>query len=201
MRVTTRRQSHNHFTGLRIRVRAIDQHHVLQNRYGGLVNLWTFVVQLDFPILELEVHDGKRLVYLDSASSSQKPRAVLDAMDHYYETTHANVHRGVYAIAEEATAAYEGARARVARFIGAPSPREVVFTKNVTEAINLVAYAWGRANLRDGRRRAAHRDGAPRQPRPVADAAGGAGHRAALHPDGRRLHARPRPTSTGSSTA
>ena len=71
-------------------------------------------------------------------------------MDHYYETTHANVHRGVYAIAEEATAAYEDARGKVARFIGAPSEPEVVFTKNVTEAINLVAYTWGRANLRAG---------------------------------------------------
>ena len=107
-------------------------------------------IKKDFPILEIEVHDGKRLVYLDSASSSQKPRVVLDAMEHYYETTHANVHRGVYSIAEEATALYEGARARVMRFIGARSPREVVFTKNVTEAINLVAYAWGRANLREG---------------------------------------------------
>jgi cysteine desulfurase/selenocysteine lyase len=107
-------------------------------------------IKKDFPILEVEVHDGKRLVYLDSASSSQKPRVVLDAMEHYYETTHANVHRGVYSIAEEATALYEGARARVVRFIGARSPREVVFTKNVTEAINLVAYAWGRANLHEG---------------------------------------------------
>jgi cysteine desulfurase/selenocysteine lyase len=107
-------------------------------------------IKKDFPILEIEVHDGKRLVYLDSASSSQKPRVVLDAMEHYYETTHANVHRGVYSIAEEATALYEGARARVVRFIGARSPREVVFTKNVTEAINLVAYAWGRANLHEG---------------------------------------------------
>jgi len=107
-------------------------------------------IKKDFPILEIEVHDGKRLVYLDSASSSQKPRVVLDAMEHYYETTHANVHRGVYSIAEEATALYEGARARVMRFIGARSPREVVFTKNVTEAINLVAYAWGRANLHEG---------------------------------------------------
>jgi len=107
-------------------------------------------IKKDFPILEIEVHDGKRLVYLDSASSSQKPRVVLDAMERYYETTHANVHRGVYSIAEEATALYEGARARVVRFIGGRSPREVVFTKNVTEAINLVAYAWGRANLREG---------------------------------------------------
>jgi cysteine desulfurase/selenocysteine lyase len=106
-------------------------------------------IKKDFPILDIEVH-GKRLVYLDSASSSQKPRAVLDAMDRYYETTHANVHRGVYAIAEEATRRYEEARAKTARFIGAPSASQIVFTKNVTEAINLVAYSWGRANLTEG---------------------------------------------------
>jgi cysteine desulfurase/selenocysteine lyase len=106
-------------------------------------------VQADFPILKRQVH-GRRLVYLDSASSSQKPIAVLDAMDHLYRESYANVHRGVYQIAEEATAAYEGARARVARFLGASSPSEIVFTHNVTEAINLVAYSWGRANLRAG---------------------------------------------------
>ena len=109
-------------------------------------------VQKDFPILERQVN-GKRLVYLDSASSSQKPAVVLDAMQHYYETTHANVHRGVYTIAEEATRLYEEARTKAARFIGAPSARSVVFTKNVTEAMNLVAYSWGRANLPRGRRR------------------------------------------------
>ncbi|HLH99614.1 MAG TPA: SufS family cysteine desulfurase [Acidimicrobiales bacterium] len=106
-------------------------------------------IKKDFPVLDVEVH-GKRLVYLDSAASSQKPRPVLDAMEHYYETTHANVHRGVYAIAEEATRLYEEARSKVAAFINAPSPAQVVFTKNVTEAINLVAYAWGRANLAAG---------------------------------------------------
>jgi cysteine desulfurase/selenocysteine lyase len=103
----------------------------------------------DFPIFDRTVA-GKPLVYLDSASSSQRPRAVLDAMDHYYETTHANVHRGVYSIAEEADALFEGARAKVARFIGAPSAKEVLFTKNVTEALNLVAGSWGRANLGPG---------------------------------------------------
>jgi cysteine desulfurase/selenocysteine lyase len=102
-------------------------------------------VKKDFPIL-----DRPDLVYLDSAASSQKPRAVLDAMQHYYETTHANVHRGVYAIAEEATRLYEEARTKTARFIGAPSSREVLFTKNVTEGLNLVAQSWGRANLRAG---------------------------------------------------
>ena len=106
-------------------------------------------VKADFPILDRLVH-GRRLVYLDSASSSQKPTPVLEAMTTYYETTHANVHRGVYTIAEEATARYEGVRTKVARFIGAQHDREVVFAKNVTEAINLVANAWGRANLRAG---------------------------------------------------
>ena len=103
----------------------------------------------DFPILDREVHGG-RLVYLDSANTSQKPQSVLDAMSTYYEHSNANVHRGTYLIAEEATAALEGARAKVAHFIGAPASREVVFTKNATEALNLVAKAWGRANLRAG---------------------------------------------------
>jgi len=106
-------------------------------------------IKKDFPILEREVHGG-RLVYLDSANTSQKPRAVLDAMAQYYEQSNANVHRGTYLIAEEATAALEGGRAKVARFIGAGAAREVVFTKNATEALNLVAKAWGRANLRAG---------------------------------------------------
>ena len=106
-------------------------------------------IRKKFPILERKVN-GHRLVYLDSASSSQKPASVIEAMSHYYETTHANVHRGVYATAEEATRLYEQARAKVARFIGAPSASGVVFTKNVTEAINLVAHTWGRANLKAG---------------------------------------------------
>ena len=92
-----------------------------------------------------------RITYLDSAASSQRPTAVLDAMRDYDETTHANVHRGVYAIAEEATRRFEAARVNVGRFIGAPAPgREVVFTKNATEALNLVAHSWGRANLGPG---------------------------------------------------
>jgi cysteine desulfurase/selenocysteine lyase len=106
-------------------------------------------IKADFPILRREV-DGKRLVYLDSASSSQKPTAVLEAMDAQYRNYYANIHRGVYTIAEESTAAYEAARAKVARFLGAAAASEVVFTKNITEAINLFAYSWGRANLRDG---------------------------------------------------
>ena len=107
-------------------------------------------VRKDFPIFEHHATLGKPFVYLDSASSSQKPRAVIDAMSEYYETTHANVHRGVYAIAQEADARFEAARRRIARFINAPSESEVLFTKNVTEAINLAAYSWGRANLREG---------------------------------------------------
>jgi len=103
-------------------------------------------VRKDFPIFD--AHPG--LHYLDSAASSQKPRAVIDAMTDYYETTHANVHRGVYAIAQEADARYEAARRRIARFIGAPHEHEVLFSKNVTESINLVAGSWGRANLREG---------------------------------------------------
>jgi cysteine desulfurase/selenocysteine lyase len=106
-------------------------------------------IKKDFPILDREVR-GQRLVYLDSANTSQKPRAVLDAMATYYERSNANVHRGTYLIAEEATAALEGARAKVGRFIGARSEREVVFTKNATEALNLVTKAWGRAHLRAG---------------------------------------------------
>jgi cysteine desulfurase/selenocysteine lyase len=106
-------------------------------------------IKKDFPILDREVRGG-RLVYLDSANTSQKPRPVLDAMATYYERSNANVHRGTYLIAEEATAALEGARAKVGRFIGARSEREIVFTKNATEALNLVTKAWGRAHLRAG---------------------------------------------------
>jgi cysteine desulfurase/selenocysteine lyase len=106
-------------------------------------------IKKDFPILDREVHGG-RLVYLDSANTSQKPQVVIDAMADYYERYNANVHRGTYLIAEEATAGLEGARAKVARFIGARSAKEVVFTKNATEALNLVAKGWARANLRAG---------------------------------------------------
>ena len=106
-------------------------------------------IKRDSPIFEREVN-GKRLVYLDSASSSQKPQSVLDAMDEHYRDHYANIHRGVYTIAEESTASYEEARRKVARLINAADPSEVVFTKNITEAINLVAYSWGRANLSEG---------------------------------------------------
>jgi cysteine desulfurase/selenocysteine lyase len=108
------------------------------------------LVRKDFPLLTRTVHE-RPIVYLDSASSSLQPRSVLAAIDRYYETTHANVHRGVYATAEEATALYEGARRKVGAFIGAPDPKhEIVFTKNATEALNLVANSWGRANLKAG---------------------------------------------------
>jgi cysteine desulfurase/selenocysteine lyase len=102
----------------------------------------------DFPILDREIR-GKPLVYLDSANTSQKPRQVLDAMTDYYQRHNANVHRAVHTLSEEATQLFEQARGRVARFVGA-SERATVFTKNASEAINLVAYAWGLRNLRDG---------------------------------------------------
>jgi cysteine desulfurase/selenocysteine lyase len=102
-------------------------------------------LRADFPLLSrAHAANGSRLVYLDSAASAQRPQRVLDAMDDYYTTTHANVHRGVYAIAEEATRRFEAGRAALGRFIGAPSPhQEIVFTKNGTEAINLVAHSFG----------------------------------------------------------
>jgi cysteine desulfurase/selenocysteine lyase len=104
----------------------------------------------DFPLLAREVN-GHPITYLDSAASAQRPVQVLDAMREYDETTHANVHRGVYAIAEEATRRFEAARRSVGHFIGAPdAAREVVFTKNATEGLNLVAHTWGRTHLHDG---------------------------------------------------
>ncbi|HKY15638.1 MAG TPA: SufS family cysteine desulfurase [Microthrixaceae bacterium] len=103
-------------------------------------------VKADFPLLA----SRGDLTYLDSAASAQKPRVVIDTMSEFYETTYANVARGVYGIAEEATNRVEAARAKVARFIGAPSADEIVFTKNATEGLNLVAQSWGRANLRPG---------------------------------------------------
>jgi cysteine desulfurase/selenocysteine lyase len=106
-------------------------------------------LRADFPILAQEIH-GKPLAYLDSAVSSQKPRQVLDAIRDFYETSYGNVHRGVYTLSERSTAAYEGARRKVAAFVNAPAAREIVFTRNATEALNLVAYAWGLATLRPG---------------------------------------------------
>ncbi|MBI4277300.1 MAG: cysteine desulfurase [Armatimonadetes bacterium] len=106
-------------------------------------------VRDEFPLLGQSAH-GKPIVYLDSAATSQKPREVIDALVRYYEEYNANVHRGIYAIAEKATLAYEEARGKVAGFINARRPEEVVFTRGTTEAINLVAYAWGLHSLRAG---------------------------------------------------
>ena len=106
-------------------------------------------VRADFPILSREVH-GRPLVYLDSAASSQQPRAVLNATEHYATTSHANVHRGVHTLSQEATAAFEAARETVRRFINARSTREIIFTRGTTEAINLVARSWGGAQLGAG---------------------------------------------------
>ncbi|MEJ5241088.1 MAG: cysteine desulfurase [Anaerolineales bacterium] len=109
-------------------------------------------VRQDFPVLAREVRPGVPLIYLDSTATSQKPRQVIEAMDRFYRFSNANIHRGVHTLAEEATALYEEARAKIARFIHAPSPRQLIYTRNTTEAINLVAYAWGRAFLRPGDR-------------------------------------------------
>lgn len=106
-------------------------------------------IREDFPLLERTI-GGKRLVYLDSASTSQKPRVVLDALQAYYRDYNANVHRGIYRIAEEATARYEGAREKLAAFLGAPRAEEIIFTRGTTEAINLVAATWGRTNIGAG---------------------------------------------------
>jgi cysteine desulfurase / selenocysteine lyase len=103
----------------------------------------------DFPILSRQVH-GKPLVYLDNAATSQKPRQVIQALVDYYEGYNANIHRGVHALAEQATEAYESARGKVVRFIGADSPDTILFTRNTTEAINLVAYTWGRQQIGPG---------------------------------------------------
>ena len=104
----------------------------------------------DFPILAKPTSRGKRLVYLDSAATSQKPRAVIDALVDYYTTYNANIHRGVYELAERATDAFEGARAKVARFINARESAEIIWTRNATEAINLVSFSWGLENLKPG---------------------------------------------------
>ena len=103
-------------------------------------------IRKDFPILERQVRGGRTLVYLDSANTSQKPRQVIDAISGFYERHNANIHRATHELGEEATAAYEGARVKLASFVGARSASEIVFTKNVSEAINLVAYALGNAS-------------------------------------------------------
>jgi len=108
-------------------------------------------IRADFPVLSRLVH-GKRLVYLDNAATSQKPRQVIEAMTRVYEEHNANIHRGVYELSERTTAAFEGAREKVARFINAPAAREVIFCRNATEGVNLVMNAWARDNVRAGDR-------------------------------------------------
>ena len=107
------------------------------------------VVRKDFPILETRMR-GKRLVYLDSANTSQKPRQVIERIVEFYEHENANIHRAVYELAERSTAAYEGARSKCANFIGAASPRSIVFTRGTTESINLVRYSWARSSVKEG---------------------------------------------------
>ncbi len=110
----------------------------------------TEMLRAEFPILSREVRAGVRLVYLDNAATSQKPRRVIEALSRYYEHSNSNIHRGIHTLAEEATAAYEAARDKVAAFIGIESAREIIFTRNTTEAINLVAHSWARTNLDRG---------------------------------------------------
>ena len=107
-------------------------------------------VRADFPILATEVYPGVPLVYLDSAASSQKPATVIEAMDYYYRHYNANVHRGVHRLSELATESYEAARSKVATFIGASGPEQIIFVGNATEGFNLVAQSWGRSNLGPG---------------------------------------------------
>ncbi len=107
-------------------------------------------IRADFPILSRQVKPGVEVVYLDSTATTQKPVQVIKAMDEYYRNSNANIHRGIHVLAEEATAMYEEARGKIAKFINAPSPRQIIFTRNTTESINLVAQTWGRENLKDG---------------------------------------------------
>ncbi|MCL4561725.1 MAG: cysteine desulfurase [Chloroflexi bacterium] len=117
---------------------------------SSLTSLDVERVREDFPILQREIRPGVPLVYLDSAATSQKPASVIESIDSYYARTNANIHRGIHTLAEEATAGYEAARAKVAKFIGISNARQVIFTRNATESINLVAQTWGRANLHSG---------------------------------------------------
>ncbi|MEO7841676.1 MAG: cysteine desulfurase [Anaerolineales bacterium] len=107
-------------------------------------------IRSEFPILQRETQPGVQLIYLDSTATSQKPLAVLNAMDDYYRCSNANIHRGVHTLAEEATTLYEQAREKISKFINAPSARQIIYTRNTTESINLVAYTWARANLKAG---------------------------------------------------
>ncbi|MGE5777367.1 MAG: aminotransferase class V-fold PLP-dependent enzyme [Chloroflexota bacterium] len=107
-------------------------------------------IRKDFPVFQRETKPGVPLVYLDSTATSQKPLAVIEAMNDFYRRSNANIHRGVHTLAEEATTLYEDARVKIARFINAPSAHQIIYTRNTTESINLVAYSWGRANLKAG---------------------------------------------------
>ena len=118
---------------------------------SSLTQFDVLALRREFPILQQEVN-GHRLAFLDSAASSQKPRQVIECLEEFYRRYNANVHRGVYKLSEEATFAFERARGKVARFIGAASQREIIFTRNTTEAINLVAQSWGGSQLRPGDR-------------------------------------------------
>ena len=130
----------------------------------------------DFPALALKVY-GKPLVYLDNAASAQKPNAVLERMTEAYKSEYANVHRGLHYLANAATEAYEGGRAKVAKFLNAARTEEIVFTRNATEAINLVASSWGEPNIGRGRRDRALDHGAPFQHRALAFPQGTTGRR------------------------
>ncbi|MBI4313840.1 MAG: aminotransferase class V-fold PLP-dependent enzyme, partial [Candidatus Omnitrophica bacterium] len=106
-------------------------------------------IRQDFPILRRTVH-GKPLIYLDNAATSHKPESVVEAIADYYRRSNSNIHRGIHALSEEATAAYEGVRAQAAEFINAPGPETIVFTRNATEAVNVVAQGWGRKFVKPG---------------------------------------------------
>jgi Aminotransferase class-V len=153
-------------------------------------------LRADFPIFEQRFH-AKRLAYLDSAVSAQKPRQVLDAQREFYETSYTNVHRGVYLLAERATERFEGAREKVRAFINAASTREIVFTRSATEALNLVAYAWGARQPRPRRPRRRDRARAPLELRALAAAR--EAYRRDVPPDSRRRSWRSAPGTTAAS--
>ena len=141
-------------------------------------------IRADFPILKQTIH-GKPLIYFDNGATSQKPRAVLDAINNYYETLNANVHRGAHRLSELATEAYEDARVKIQKFLGAHCLREIIFTRGTTDGINLVASSYGRSHIQAGDEILITGHGAPLQHRSLADAlpgtrrpfARGAGHR------------------------
>ncbi|MDP3063851.1 MAG: aminotransferase class V-fold PLP-dependent enzyme, partial [Chloroflexota bacterium] len=130
-------------------MRADNHHKPPRPRPGGAAMLDVERVRQDFPILSRQVY-GKPLVYLDNAATSQKPRSVIQALVDYYERYNSNVHRGVHALSMEATDAHEAARAKIARFIGSPTSENIIFTRNTTESLNLVANSWARQHLAPG---------------------------------------------------